>query len=46
MILYFLGDEITTHGDCDDGWVWGTWRDRKDKERCAWFWMMQLQAAP
>lgn len=46
MTLYFADDEITTHGDCDDGWIWGTWLDRKGKSKSAWFWAMQLTVKP
>lgn len=46
MTLYFLGEPVQTHGDCDSGWVWATWIDKKGKERGAWHWMMQLKTTP
>lgn len=46
MTLYFLGEPIEVVGDCDDGWVWGRWTDKKGKPKVAWFWMMQLHARP
>lgn len=46
MTLYFLDDPVITIGDCDDGWVWGRFEDRKGKTKYAWFWMMQLTVTP
>jgi hypothetical protein len=46
VILYFLDEPVRPEGDCDDGWVWASFFDRKGKTKHAWFWMPQLTAAP
>ena len=46
MTLYFLDEAVEVRGDCDDGWVWGSWVDRKGKTKSAWFWMSQLTVTP
>lgn len=43
MILWFTDEPAKVIGDCDDGWVWGRFEDRKGKTK---FWMMQLTVTP
>lgn len=46
VILWFTDEPVKVIGDCDDGWVWGRYHDRKGRPKYAWFWMMQLHTTP